>query len=333
VGEARLSAEPESVDAGSSLPSCASECVDGVLSRPDFLLTAVESVRAAPIHRAVFEHAKIIYVMDGDAEVSTATGVQRLAQGSSFALGAGRWCRVLPLPSVRLWTIYADERFLRTQMGWFLPDKRRVRAGVHPHEWSGDPLVLHPGIAVLSKIEPLWRQISVLHSAANPPETIAVRTVELFARTVEAILPMFLAPEDSNGGATAPSALPPVTGRLTDSMVVGHVGRAVQLLRAHIAEQWTVAALAQAVAVSRTHLTRLFVAQTGVPPMRFLTETRLTEFTRLIEETDMSVAAAARSVGWTDSRTASRWFAKRFGVVPSQYRTHPHPHHADDGHD
>ncbi len=281
-----------------------------------------------PTNRAVFEQAKIVYVMEGDTEVETAWGTRRLPQGSALALGSGRWCRLRPLPFVRMWTLYVDETFLRTQMSWFLPDKERVRAGVHPHEWDGSPLVLHPGLTVLRTIEPLWRQISVLHSGAHPPETVAIRTVELFTRTVEATLPALLVPEHDGDSFGAPVSSP-INGRLTESTAIGHVGRAIHLLRQHIAEPWTVARLAQAVSVSRTHLTRLFVIQTGVAPMRFLTEMRLTEFTRLVEESDIPIATAAMDVGWADARVASAWFARRFGIAPSQYRVNPHPHRHD----
>ena len=61
------------------------------------------------------------------------------------------------------------------------------------------------------------------------------------------------------------------------------------------------------------------------PPMRYLTEIRLTEFTRLIDETDWTVARAAGAVGWRDPRVASRWFSRRYGITPSQYRASGRP--------
>ena len=104
-----------------------------------------------------------------------------------------------------------------------------------------------------------------------------------------------------------------------------HVGRAVQRLRDRRVESGTATGLARSVAVSRTDLTRLFVACTGFPPMRYLTEIRLTEFTRLIDETDWTVARAAGAVGWRDPRVASRWFSRRYGITPSQYRASGRP--------
>ncbi|AWD25367.1 helix-turn-helix domain-containing protein [Micrococcus luteus] len=51
---------------------------------------------------------------------------------------------------------------------------------------------------------------------------------------------------------------------------------------------------------------------------------RLTEFARLIEETDISVMRAASEVGWSDPRVASHWFHRRYGITPTQYRRTPH---------
>ncbi|WP_169516540.1 helix-turn-helix transcriptional regulator [Gulosibacter molinativorax] len=144
------------------------------------------------------------------------------------------------------------------------------------------------------------------------------------------IAPTFLTPELAEGlGEPAESVLRPIQGRLTDTATLGHVGRAVWLLKERMDEPWTVASLAQSVAVSRAHLTRLFAAHTGLSPIRFLTEVRLTEFTRLIEETELSVTHAAQKVGWPDPRIASAWFSRRFGLTPLQYRLNPHPHLTD----
>ncbi|UOR02431.1 AraC family transcriptional regulator [Leucobacter allii] len=294
------------------------------------LLIAIESTRTLPTNRVVFHDAKIMHVMEGAVEVETTTGVLTLTPGTSLAVGAGRWCLMRPRPHVRVWTVYADESFLRTQMALLLPDRARLQQGLHPDEWDGGPLPLTPGMARLQSLEPLWRQMSVLRDDTHVPEVAAARTVELFARWVSIVAPTFLTPELEDGTPvpTVPM-LSPVRGRLTDTATLGHVGRAVRLLRERMHEPWTVAALSQSVALSRAHLTRLFAVHTGISPIRFLTEVRLTEFTRLIEETELSVAHAAQTVGWADPRIASAWFSQRFGITPSQYRLNPHPHYAD----
>ena len=283
-------------------------------------LSAVESVRAERIHRAVFGHAKIVHVLEGAAHIETATGIHELTPGYAMALGAGMWCAVRPDPTVRLWTLYFDESFLRSHMRWVLADTTRVRPGVHPDAWDGSALVLQPGVDILHRIEPLWRQISLVNETA-PPEVATTRLISLFSRAVEIALPTLLADD----GAVPERFVLPVRGRLAQPPIARPVRRSVVLLRSRMTEPWTVGRLAAEVAVSRAHLTRVFTQQVGVAPMRFLIETRLTEFTRLIEETDLPIADASRQVGWNDARVAAVWFRKRFGITPTQYRRHPHP--------
>ena len=297
------------------------------IERPPSMMSAIESVRRLPTNRIVFPYVKIMHAMEGAVEVQTERSAHLLSPGMALALGGDRWCRMLPRSRVRLWTIYADESFMRTQMAWLLPVKDRVRSGVHPHEWDGRPLVLHPGMAALRRVEPLWRTLELIHEGTVCPETVAVRTIEILARWVSVVLPAILNPDCPPCG-THP-ARPAVAGHLTDHTTVGQVGRATRLLRERMDEPWTATVLAREVALSRTHLTRLFSSHVGVSPMRFLTEVRLTEFTRLVEETDFSVARAANTVGWSDPRVASTWFSRRFGITPSQFRLKPHPHRTD----
>lgn len=259
----------------------------------------MESVRAERIHRAVFGHAKIVHVLEGAARIETATGIHELTPGYAMALGAGMWCSVRPDPTVRLWTLYFDESFLRSHMRWVLADTTRVRPGVHPDAWDGSALVLQPGVDILHRIEPLWRQISLVNETA-PPEVATTRLISLFSRAVEIALPTLLADD----GAVPERFVLPVRGRLAQPPIARPVRRSVVLLRSRMTEPWTVGRLAAEVAVSRAHLTRVFTQQVGVAPMRFLIETRLTEFTRLIEETDLPIADASRQVGWNDARAA-----------------------------
>lgn len=226
-----------------------------------------------------------------------------------------------------MWTVYVDAEFFRALMTWFLPDRKRVKTGLHPDEWEGGAVLNSPGLNVMRQVEPVWRQMSLLHDSGQTPEDISVQTVELFARWMRTVAPSMLAERVIT--APAPSVPSPIEGRLTSVPYTTSVRLAAELLRERMREQWTVPALAREVAVSRSHLTRLFNLHYGAPPMRFLTEIRLTEFTRLIEETELSIEVASRAVGWADARVAAGWFVRRFGRLPSQYRSKPHPHHED----
>lgn len=262
--------------------------------------------------------------MEGRLRLETASGSFELRPGNAFALGAGHWCSLRPLPFTRMWTLYLDEGFLRAQMRWILADPDRVRPGVHPDSWDGSAIILRPGLATLRRNEPFWRQISVMDQA-DTTELTTTRLIALFTRTIEFGLPSLLIRQGGNEAHEAREVEFPVRGTLSRSPLSQQVCQAVGLLRRRMSEPWTMRRLSVAVATSRSHLTRLFNDQVGIAPMRFLTEVRLTEFTRLIEETKLPVSSSARQVGWVDARIATAWFYRRFGVTPSEYRRHPHP--------
>ena len=103
-------------------------------------------------------------------------------------------------------------------------------------------------------------------------------------------------------------------------VVCGHVAIAVRLLHARMAEPWTLDALAGEVHLSRSQLVRAFDATVGTSPMAYLRQMRVERMARLLVSTDLSVADAARSVGWTDAFYASRCFHAAYGISPTEYR-------------
>lgn len=99
------------------------------------------------------------------------------------------------------------------------------------------------------------------------------------------------------------------------------VGRALRLLQHNPGHRWTVASLADAVGVSRAAIARRFNALVGEPPMSFLTGWRLSLAADLFRETDHTVDAIARHVGYSNAFALSAAFKRHFGVPPRDYRT------------
>lgn len=54
--------------------------------------------------------------------------------------------------------------------------------------------------------------------------------------------------------------------------------------------------------------------------MAYLRRMRVERIARLLVSTDLSVAEAARSVGWRNQFHASQCFHARFGISPTEYR-------------
>ena len=98
------------------------------------------------------------------------------------------------------------------------------------------------------------------------------------------------------------------------------VGPALELLHARPAEPWTVTTLARHVAVARSTLARQFAALVGEPPMRYLARWRLCLATDLLRDTDDTVDAIARTVGYSSSYALSNAFNRVCGTRPTHVR-------------
>lgn len=100
----------------------------------------------------------------------------------------------------------------------------------------------------------------------------------------------------------------------------GHAAAAVRLLSSRLAEPWTLTSLAEEIHLSRSQLVRAFDATVGLSPMAYLRWMRVQEMARLLDSTDLSIAAAARAVGWADANYASRCFHSHYDMPPSEFR-------------
>jgi AraC-like DNA-binding protein len=98
------------------------------------------------------------------------------------------------------------------------------------------------------------------------------------------------------------------------------VGPALSLLHTRPAHDWTVAELARAVATSKTVLIDRFNLLVGRPPIRYLTEWRLSLASGLLRTTESGVAEIAGRVGYTSEEAFSRAFKRALGKSPAHWR-------------
>ena len=96
--------------------------------------------------------------------------------------------------------------------------------------------------------------------------------------------------------------------------------RAVEHLETYYAEEITPAGLAREVGLSAPHLTRLFRAMTGLPPLRYQACVRAQRACLLLAETNRSVTQVGGAVGWPDPNLFSRRFKELVGETPTEYR-------------
>ncbi len=126
-----------------------------------------------------------------------------------------------------------------------------------------------------------------------------------------------MAPRNCTPTGSPPQQRNPAAGH---GVVRGHTVTAVGILRDRLAEPWTLDALAEEVHLSRSQVVRAFDATTGLSPMAYLRKMRVERMARLLASTDLSVAEAARSVGWRNQFHASQCFHAAYGLSPTEYR-------------
>jgi AraC-like DNA-binding protein len=115
-------------------------------------------------------------------------------------------------------------------------------------------------------------------------------------------------PEDEKGWCAA----------MRDSFV----SRALALMHADPARAWTVDALGREVGLSRSALAERFSVLLNVPPMQYLTRTRMALAARELRESADSIPRIAEQVGYDSEAAFNRAFKREFGMPPAYWRKH-----------
>jgi len=104
-----------------------------------------------------------------------------------------------------------------------------------------------------------------------------------------------------------------------------HVGRALALMHSRIANPWSVESLAREVGLSRSAFVDRFSKLVGMPPIRYLTISRLQTAKLNLRETRMAISQLASSVGYESEEAFSRAFKREFGLPPGRWREQQSP--------
>ena len=102
------------------------------------------------------------------------------------------------------------------------------------------------------------------------------------------------------------------------------VRAAAALMRRHIEEPLSIAALARRLGVTQRGLEQAFRDGGGTSPARLYRRIRLNEARRLLLDTPQSVAEIATRCGYADPAAMTRAFRAEFGTSPSKTRRREH---------
>jgi transcriptional regulator GlxA family with amidase domain len=106
----------------------------------------------------------------------------------------------------------------------------------------------------------------------------------------------------------------------SDPAPPGGVRRAQERIHREPAADLSVPALARAAHMSERHFQRVFTAQVGTPPRRYVERARLEAARRLLEAEEATIDVVARATGFGTAETMRRAFQRHLGVAPSDYR-------------
>ncbi len=98
------------------------------------------------------------------------------------------------------------------------------------------------------------------------------------------------------------------------------VGKALRLMHAQPARNWTVEELAREAAVSRSALAERFTEMIGDPPMKYLAGWRIQLAQQMLREGRHSIAQVAERVGYDSEAAFNRAFKRAVGVPPAAWR-------------
>ncbi|WP_406437930.1 AraC family transcriptional regulator [Streptomyces sp. NBC_01613] len=95
---------------------------------------------------------------------------------------------------------------------------------------------------------------------------------------------------------------------------------ALRLMHGDPGHPWQLEELARAAAMSRTTFAVRFKEASGVPPLTYLLNWRMSLAARALRQDATPVAVLARSVGYTSESAFSNAFKRTVGVAPRRYR-------------
>jgi AraC-like DNA-binding protein len=98
------------------------------------------------------------------------------------------------------------------------------------------------------------------------------------------------------------------------------IARALQLIGADPAADWTVAGLAKRVSMGRSNFAACFMAKVGRTPMDVITERRMQYAASLLQNDKFKIAEISVRVGYRSEAAFSRRFTRFFGMAPGQMR-------------
>ncbi len=107
------------------------------------------------------------------------------------------------------------------------------------------------------------------------------------------------------------------------SLQVNNIQRAKNYIKNHENKKITVKSVADAINVNDRYLYNLFVKYENITPKEYIDQEKILTTKKLLKNTDMTISEIASTMAYDDVCNFSKFFSKRVGLSPTQYRNSP----------
>lgn len=108
----------------------------------------------------------------------------------------------------------------------------------------------------------------------------------------------------------------PESAELRGGLAAGALGRTMQFIEEHLAENLTISALAEVAGLSPCHFARMFKKSTGLTPHQHLVNCRIARAKQLLLRPAARLAEVATQAGFYDQAHLTRCFRQFVGTTP-----------------
>ncbi len=288
-----------------------------------------------PVEPLAYDCVKVIVVRSGSAVLFSEFGQQRINVGDVVFLGEHVLCGSKPDGNITITAIYLDTDYVLDQLFWqyvgIIPNRIEIEEFADTL-YSEPAQVLRLGQTRTHQLIP-WLDEMVALSVDAHLQTRFHRIQALWFLILDVIAP-FVQTSTARLSCTQRARSRPTFPRhrqfnpLRDEAI-----QARNAMAQDVPSRWTLERLACTVHLSSKQLARVFTDTYGKTPMAYLTMLRVNEMAHLLRATNMTIAEAARRVGWQSRSRAAEAFRELAGVTPGRYRAmHPRANQPDSRH-
>lgn len=242
--------------------------------------------------------AQLILVTAGSARHTVGDDVRPAAAGYVALVAPAQEHAWAAARGLRAWTAHVGPELMARELGWFTRDV--IGAGERAR-----------GCWLRSWLTPASRALAERWLAVVPPREAASPTADALRLAGICGVLGEVARHASRRAATR-------HGTREEALV----STAVEQMERDVGRPWTVDALAAAVHVSPSRLSRAFSATLGRGPMAHLARLRVDRVAADLLRDDAPIAEIGRRHGWADPSYLSRRFRQYIGLSPRAYRKH-----------